>query len=417
MTQGNVISEDFDPFKETPEKPKEQKRKKSLENAKTSRNENPRVGENRKNEKTAKEERKDEENKAKKKHKKKNKEEHLSEFANDNQEADLPSLTSVKAEPEDEDFAPKKKKKKRVRQEETEEDVAFKSKKKKIKMENDEDTPKESVKKNKEKKKIKKEQNADSKPKKKTKEEKDAAASLKIKKKEEEEQARWRWWEEEKYEDGIKWKFLEHKGPIFAPPYEPLPPNVKFYYDGKPFQLSLEAEEVASFFAKMLDHDYTTRDVFRNNFFGDWKKEMTLEEKMFITDLAKCDFSEMFAYFKGVMEERKNRTKEEKLKLKEENEKLLQEFGFCIMDHHREKIGNFKIEPPGLFRGRGDHPKQGMLKKRIVPEDIIINCSNNITEVNVICSVTLLQTRTTRLHLKRTGMKAASYLDYSAVRL
>lgn len=39
-------------------------------------------------------------------------------------------------------------------------------------------------------------------------------------------------WEEEKKEDGVKWKFLEHKGPLFAPAYEPLPDNVKFYYDG-----------------------------------------------------------------------------------------------------------------------------------------------------------------------------------------
>lgn len=45
------------------------------------------------------------------------------------------------------------------------------------------------------------------------------------------------------------------------------------------------------------------------------------------------------------------------------------------MDGHKEKIGNFKIEPPGLFRGRGDHPKQGMLKRRTQPEDVIINCS------------------------------------------
>lgn len=42
----------------------------------------------------------------------------------------------------------------------------------------------------------------------------------------------WRW-EEERYPEGIKWKFLEHKGPVFAPPYEPLPENVKFYYDGE----------------------------------------------------------------------------------------------------------------------------------------------------------------------------------------
>jgi len=48
------------------------------------------------------------------------------------------------------------------------------------------------------------------------------------------------------------------------------------------------------------------------------------------------------------------------------------------MDGHKEKIGNFRIEPPGLFRGRGDHPKQGMLKRRTMPEDVIINCSKYV---------------------------------------
>lgn len=110
-------------------------------------------------------------------------------------------------------------------------------------------------------------------------------------------------WEEERYTDGVKWKFLEHKGPVFAPPYEPLPSNVKFYYDGKTaahtgcfslqnnfgsvecrcelnyfctsgksMKLSPEAEEVATFFAKMLEHEYTTKDIFRKNFFKDWRK-------------------------------------------------------------------------------------------------------------------------------------------------
>lgn len=46
-------------------------------------------------------------------------------------------------------------------------------------------------------------------------------------------------WEEERYTDGVKWKFLEHKGPVFAPPYEPLPSNVKFYYDGTSFNHSM----------------------------------------------------------------------------------------------------------------------------------------------------------------------------------
>lgn len=79
-------------------------------------------------------------------------------------------------------------------------------------------------------------------------------------------------WEEEKKDNGVKWNYLEHKGPVFAPAYEPLPGNVKFYYDGREMKLSEETEEVASFYARMLDHDYTTKDVFNKNFFHDWRQ-------------------------------------------------------------------------------------------------------------------------------------------------
>lgn len=41
---------------------------------------------------------------------------------------------------------------------------------------------------------------------------------------------------------------------------------------GKEVKLSLAAEEVALFFAQMLDHEYTTKKVFRENFFKDWRK-------------------------------------------------------------------------------------------------------------------------------------------------
>lgn len=37
------------------------------------------------------------------------------------------------------------------------------------------------------------------------------------------------------------------------------------------------------------------------------------------------------------------------------------------------QVGNFRVEPPGLFRGRGDHPKMGQYKRRIYPRDITIN--------------------------------------------
>ena len=37
------------------------------------------------------------------------------------------------------------------------------------------------------------------------------------------------------------------------------------------------------------------------------------------------------------------------------------------------QVGNFRVEPPGLFRGRGEHPKMGKVKKRVYPRDIVIN--------------------------------------------
>lgn len=42
-------------------------------------------------------------------------------------------------------------------------------------------------------------------------------------------------WEEKREDSGVKWTFLEHKGPVFAPNYEPLPKNVRFYYDGNSY--------------------------------------------------------------------------------------------------------------------------------------------------------------------------------------
>jgi len=220
------------------------------------------------------------------------------------------------------------------------------------------------------------------KPKTKTKPKQEAASpTKKMTKKEkelEEEKKVWKWWEEgEQLPDGVKWRFLEHKGPMLAPDYEPLPKHVRFWYDGKAMKLSEETEECATFYGRMLDHDYTTKEVFNKNFFKDWRKTMTAEEKERIRDLSKCDFSEINEHFKKVSEERKNRSKEEKKAEKEKNDAIVEEYGFCLMDGHKEKIGNFRIEPPGLFRGRGEHPKQGMIKRRTMPEDVIINCSKD----------------------------------------
>ena len=280
---------------------------------------------------------------------------------------------SYKEEDEDEDF----------QVEESDEEPAPKKKKKKIKKElSDDDEEDFKAKKKSSSKKSKKQQQQ---VKKEVKKEVPSPTKTPTKAggkkgKKEEETEVWKWWEEEgatKKDDGTKWSFLEHNGPLFAPLYEPTPSSIRFYYEGKHIKLSEPAEEVAGFYGRMLDHDYTTKEVFNKNFFKDWRKTMTEKEKGIIRDLSKCDFSEINEYYKKVSEERKNRSKEEKKAEKLKNEELGKHYGFCTIDGHQEKIGNFRIEPPGLFRGRGEHPKQGMHKYRVMPEDVIINCSKD----------------------------------------
>uniref|UniRef100_A0A915Q7U6 DNA topoisomerase I n=1 Tax=Setaria digitata TaxID=48799 RepID=A0A915Q7U6_9BILA len=199
----------------------------------------------------------------------------------------------------------------------------------------------------------------------------------KRKKREEEEEEVWKWWEEEKKPSGIKWYSLSHKGPIFAPPYVPLPESVHFKYDGKVMKLAQITEEVASFYAKILEHEYTTKETFNKNFFMDWRKVMTPAEREKITDLTKCDFREMHEHYVKLREERRALSKEEKQKLKEAKQEEAKIYGVAYIDGHKQKIGNFRIEPPDLFRGRGGHPKMGRLKRRVNPEDVIINCSKD----------------------------------------
>ncbi|VDL70573.1 unnamed protein product [Nippostrongylus brasiliensis] len=265
-----------------------------------------------------------------------------------------------KAEPESDYDEPKVKKEKKKRKQSDSEDDYAEPKKKKKKDHKDSKEKKPSSSSKSSKKEVKKE-----------------PTEGKRKKKQEEPEDVWEWWKEEKKPAGVKWNSLHHKGPLFAPKYERLPEHVKFKYDGKVVLLSKEAEEVATFYARMLDHEYTTKEAFNKNFFRDWRKTMTPQERELITDLTKCDFRQMDVYFKEQSEIRKAMSKEEKAKIKEAKEAEAKIYGVAVIDGHKQKVGNFRIEPPGLFRGRGGHPKMGMLKKRIRPEDVIINCSKD----------------------------------------
>eukprot|EP00049_Salpingoeca_infusionum_P009425 m.157178 g.157178 ORF g.157178 m.157178 type:complete len:701 (+) comp14333_c0_seq1:111-2213(+) len=196
---------------------------------------------------------------------------------------------------------------------------------------------------------------------------------------EEEEEDIFKWWEVPEHPEGIQWKTLEHNGPCFPPEYVPLPDNVHLLYDGVPYKLEPAAEEVATFYAQMLEREYIHKPQFNKNFMADWKTTMTPEEKKHIKSLSKCDFSIIHAHFCAQRDARKAATKEEKEQRKKETEAVKQEYGYCVIDGHRMPVGNFRIEPPGLFQGRGSHPKMGKLKRRVMPEQVIINIGEGAT--------------------------------------
>ncbi|TXT11956.1 uncharacterized protein COLE_02366 [Cutaneotrichosporon oleaginosum] len=206
-------------------------------------------------------------------------------------------------------------------------------------------------------------------------------AVKKEKKGDEEEDDKYKWWEQDENNDGsVKWTTFHHHGVLFPPPYEPLPKDVKMKYDGKPLTLPPESEEVAGFFAAMIETDHAKDEKFRENFFRDFKAMLAKyppKEGIKVTSLEKCDFSGMFQYFETLKEKKKAMTKEEKKAIKEAKDKLEEPYLYAIVDGRKEKTGNFRAEPPGLFRGRGEHPRKGTLKHRLRPEDIILNMSED----------------------------------------
>ncbi|KAJ9672975.1 hypothetical protein PVL29_026302 [Vitis rotundifolia] len=173
--------------------------------------------------------------------------------------------------------------------------------------------------------------------------------------------------------EGQKWTTLVHNGVIFPPPYKPH--GVKMLYKGKPVDLTPEQEEVATMFAMMLDTDYMQKEKFKENFMADWRK--ILGKNHVIQRLDDCDFTPIYEWHQGEKEKKKQMSTEEKKALKEEKLKLEEKYMWAIVDGVKEKVGNFRVEPPGLFRGRGEHPKMGKLKRRIHPSDITINIGKN----------------------------------------
>ncbi|HYB45030.1 MAG TPA: DNA topoisomerase I, partial [Nitrososphaerales archaeon] len=169
------------------------------------------------------------------------------------------------------------------------------------------------------------------------------------------------------------WTTLSHKGVCFPDEYQPdgLSVSVK----GKPVRLSPLAEEMAYNLAKKKDTPYIQDEVFRDNFMGDFVRQLPPEfRKARYEDV---DFSELFAKVDREKAAKEGMGKEEKkaqaAARKQRREALKKEFGFAVIDGKQVEFANYMVEPPGLFMGRGKHPYRGRWKPRVRPQDVILN--------------------------------------------
>ncbi|KAJ2802957.1 DNA topoisomerase 1, partial [Coemansia furcata] len=187
-----------------------------------------------------------------------------------------------------------------------------------------------------------------------------------------------KWWLNDKDNTGPKWSTLEHFGVMFPPEYEPH--GLPMMYRGHKLTMHPLVEEVATFFAALLGSDNAENKVFQVNFFNDFKTLLDKHmDKHPVKAFEHCDFSIIRAHLDDLKAKRKTMTKAEKEAAKKEKQDIEDKYGFCMLDGRREKVGNFRIEPPGLFRGRGAHPKTGMLKTRVLPEQVTINIGSDAT--------------------------------------
>jgi len=178
-----------------------------------------------------------------------------------------------------------------------------------------------------------------------------------------------------------QWTVFRHNGPFFPPEYEPH--QIPVLYKNNETILPPEAEEYATMYAKYLGTDYIEKPKFNKNFFNDFKE--VLPDSMKDAKIEDFDFTKIKRHLVNEAEKKKNMSKEQKERIKKQNEKLEEPYKFCVIDGAQQKVGNYKIEPPGIFMGRGEHPKLGMVKKRILPKDVTLNLDKDapIPKINI----------------------------------
>ena len=176
-----------------------------------------------------------------------------------------------------------------------------------------------------------------------------------------------------------QWNTMIHNGPYFAEPY--IKHDIPIIINNEKIILEKLAEEYATLYAKYIKTDYADNNTFNRNFTKDFFKVLPKDiiKKYNLKLVTEIDFSLIHAKLEKDRLKKLERTKEIKAKEKEDRLEKEEPYMYCMIDGSNVKVGNYKIEPPGIFLGRGSHPKLGMVKKRINPKDVTLNIGKDST--------------------------------------
>jgi DNA topoisomerase-1 len=172
-----------------------------------------------------------------------------------------------------------------------------------------------------------------------------------------------------------KIKQLIHTG-VLIPEYGAQGFSIK--HEGKTITLTPDQEEMAVAWVRKLGTDYVKDPVFSKNFFRDFSKSLGLEKP---ASEREFDFAKIQQWVEKERSLKERMPREEKKKLTEERkrarEKNKERYGYATINGEKIEIGNYMIEPPCIFMGRGKHPLRGSWKSRVDYENITLNLSED----------------------------------------
>lgn len=159
-------------------------------------------------------------------------------------------------------------------------------------------------------------------------------------------------------------KSLTHHGVLFPAKYT--------HQNFLNFNLSPLAEEMLYSYASKIETEYVKKPEFNINFYSCLKRELNKSQ---LSLKFPDDFKKLFDEMNKYREKHsvKNLTDAQKQERKQKSEENKKKYGFAKVDGIKEPLGNFIVEPPSIFIGRGDSPYIGLWKYEVQPEDVIIN--------------------------------------------